>query len=339
MKKRVELPLVEPLYSSYHYQGPGTSIIANNQSIRNWYLNQAVSLICGRRFINGYTSPEVSVKNSLWSANPHFEIHRFTSRFTKKFTNQIIKEFLDNNYYVTFSGVDDYYVQGKSWYKQRHFNHDGMICGYDEDKKTYSLYAYDENWMYKRFLTPQRNFNLGRISMEKEGVYTTFCAVKANNDIVVFSPKTACENIKEYLDSNMEKYSICGPGCVYGIVVHEYVAMYLDKLYDGSIPYERMDRRVFRLIWEHKKAMLERIEKIEQELNLGDEISKKYQLLVYEADTMRMLYASHHMKRRDSVLPIIRNKLLKLMDEEKNLLTLLLEKTEGRFENDAMGVC
>ena len=43
---------------------------------------------------------------------------------------------------------------------------------------------------------------------------------------------------------------------------------------------------------------------------------------------MRMLYATHHMKRRDSVLPIIKNKLLKLMHAEKELLTLLLEKSD-----------
>ena len=61
-------------------------------------------------------------------------------------------------------------------------------------------------------------------------------------------------------------------------------------------------------------------------------------MLVSEADTMRMLYASHHIKRRDSVLPIMKKKLLKLMDEEKKLLTLLVEKTGGRSENDAMGI-
>ena len=128
----------------------------------------------------------------------------------------------------------------------------------------------------------------------------------------------------------MSKYPEDKCWSVYGIVVHEYIAKYMDKLYDGSIPYERMDRRVFRLIWEHKRVMLEIIGKIEQELMLGNEISKKYKLLVSEADTMRMLYASHHMKRRDAVLPIIKKKLLKLMGAEKKILTLLIEKTEGK---------
>ena len=75
-----------------------------------------------------------------------------------------------------------------------------------------------------------------------------------------------------------------------------------------------MDRRVFRLIWEHKKAMLERILLIEHHLKMDNETSEKYKPLVTEADTMRMLYASHHMKRRDSVLPGIQKKLLSMME-------------------------
>ena len=173
--------------------------------------------------------------------------------------------------------------------------------------------------------------------MHKKGKYSNICGLKVKGDKIEFSPSIALQNIKEYLDSNLEKYPWEGEGSVYGIVVHEYMAKYLEKLYDGTIPYERMDWRVFRLVWEHKKVMLERIEKIEQELNLGDEISKKYKLLVSEADTIRMLYASHHIKRRDSVLPIIKKKLLQLMDEEKKLLTLLVEKMEKELGNDFMG--
>ena len=51
--------------------------------------------------------------------------------------------------------------------------------------------------------------------------------------------------------------------------------------------------------------------------------------VVKEADTMRMLYASHHMKRRDSVLPIIAKKLRIVKEKEKALLTELLQKTKG----------
>lgn len=332
MNKRVELPLIEPLYKTYHYQGPGTAIINNNRSIRNWYFNQIMNLTCNRKFLSGFTTPEITIVDSSWSSNPYFDQRWISTEFTKGYINPIIRELLDKGFYVAFIGVDDYYVKNKSWYQERHFSHDGLICGYDQNDKTYCLYSYDSNWIYHKFWTPQKGFNAGRIAMRKKGAFSSICGLKVKGDVIEFSPKTACQKIKEYLDSDLDKYPFSGEGNVYGTVVHEYIAEYVSKLYKGHIPYERMDRRVFRLIWEQKKVMLERIEMIEQNLKMNNEISDKYKLLVSEADAIRMLYASHHMKRRDSVLPIIKSKLLFLMNSEKELLTLLLEKVRCILE-------
>ena len=84
-----------------------------------------------------------------------------------------------------------------------------------------------------------------------------------------------------------------------------------------------------RLIWEHKKAMLERIKRLETELSLSSNASDAYSLIVKKADTMRMLYASHLMKRRDSLLPTIKNMLLSISDDEKRILTELLNCAGG----------
>ena len=51
-------------------------------------------------------------------------------------------------------------------------------------------------------------------------------------------------------------------------------------------------------------------------------------MIIDEANTMRMLYASHRMKRRDSVLPIIQKKLLLIKEKEQELLNELLKKVE-----------
>lgn len=105
--------------------------------------------------------------------------------------------------------------------------------------------------------------------------------------------------------------------------------MYVDKLMSGDISYDLMDYRVFRMIWEHKRLMLERLQKIESELNADNEISEKYSKVVSVADNMRMLYASHHMKRRDSLLPIIRKKLVNVKEAEVELLSEFVKKFGG----------
>ncbi len=74
-----------------------------------------------------------------------------STEFAKGYINPIIRAMLDKGIYVAFSNVDDYYIEGKSWYKERHFSHDGLLCGYDRNDKTYCMYAYDSKWMYRKF--------------------------------------------------------------------------------------------------------------------------------------------------------------------------------------------
>ena len=338
MNDRIELPLIEPLYGTYHHYGLTTSIVLDNQTIRNWFLSNAINLECNRKFLSGFTTPQIHVINAGNLKSELFEMINYPMQFLRGHVNFVIRNLLDAGYYIYFSGVDDYYVKGKSWYREKHFNHNGMICGYDRKEKTYCIYAYDSNWICQKFWTPQKSFNKGREAMFKDGVYGSLCAIKPRQNMVAFSVETALQGIVNYLDSGIKKYPEDGEGNVRGIVVHEYIAKYVEKLYNGSIPYERMDRRVFRLIWEHKKVMLERIVNIEQSLNLTNGISEKYKRIVSEADTMRMLYASHHMKRRDSVLPIIQKKLLNLMEQERELLTMLVDKAEKELESETLEV-
>lgn len=332
MKNKVELPLTEPIYSTYNYYGTGGAIISENPTIRNWYLNEAVNLLCNRRFLSGFTTPEINIQNASWSKNPYFEMVWYKMKFAKGYINPIIRECLKQGYYVCFGGIDDYYVEGKSWYHERHFKHDGLICGFDQEKKTYSILAYDKNWIYRKFYCSQESFDKGRRSMFNSESYGHIYALKPKSEIVKFDPEAVIRNLKEYLNSSFDMYPIDGEGEVHGIIVHDYIVMYVKKLYDGSIPYERMDRRVFRLIWEHKKAMLERIEKLEVVLGLEVDISHKYKVIVSEADMIRMMYASHNKKRRDSLLLTISSKLLNIKQNEEKLLHQLVDRIEGVAE-------
>ena len=329
MKNKVELPLIEPIYSAYHNQGTGSAIIVNNPSIRNWYMNQVMILTCTRKFLNGFTTPEINIAESHWNTNPHLDRKWYAMQFLEGHVHFVIRKFLDAGYYVYFNGIDDYYVEGKSWYHQRHFKHDGCICGYDQTNKTYCIYSYDQNWIYKKFWTTQKSFDNGRKAQFKISPTGGICGIRPKQDQVVFSHDTAIKKIAEYLDSNIDKYPEAAEGTVSGIIVHDYIAKYIGMLYDGSIPYENTDRRVFRVIWEHKKAMLERIKLIEDSLSFDHSISEAYTSVVSESDNCRMLYASHNIKQRNSLLTIIQKKLLALKEAEKTLLEKLIEKTKG----------
>ena len=170
-KKRVELPLLEPIYSTYHYQGTYSACLCNNPSIKNAILNESIVLTCTRKFLNGFTTPEINIEKSSWLDSAHLDKQVFTLRYLDGQVNYVIRRLLDEGYYVYFSGIDDYYIKGKSWYHEIHHCHDGCICGYDQSEKTYCIYAYDQNWIYKKFWTTQASFNRGRESSFKRGVY------------------------------------------------------------------------------------------------------------------------------------------------------------------------
>lgn len=329
MNKRIELPLVPPVYSTYMNMGPGSAIISKNPSIRNWYLQDQIMLQCSRRFFSGYTSPQLILKDGNWPHNPYLEHRRMLFSELGDGVDEMIRKLIDEEYYVYFSGVDDYYMEGKSWYGERHFNHDGLICGYDTAEDTYCIYAYDKDWVYRTFWMPCKCFEEGRNSMPNPNFGGYIWAVRPKTEPVPFLPEIAAEKIAEYLDSTLEKYPEDGEGQVFGIVVHDYLVKYIGLLFDGFIPYERMDWRIFRLIWEHKKVMLERIQRMEVAYGMDAAISRQYVPLVAEADAIRLMYASHHTRRRDAILPIIQKKLLSIKETEEKLLNALLEKDKG----------
>ncbi len=66
MKKKMELPLVESVYRTYHNEAAGAAILKENPTIRNRYLNNVVILTFNRRFLSGCTTPEVSLANGFW---------------------------------------------------------------------------------------------------------------------------------------------------------------------------------------------------------------------------------------------------------------------------------
>lgn len=338
MSKSVQLPLGELIYSTYIGQGVAGAITANNPTIRNWYLNNSMELVCNRKFMRGYTSPEINVQGSNIRENPHFEMNRYYCEALGDKTAAVIQDSIDNGYHVLFVNIDDYYMKGKSWYKERHFPHGGLICGYDQNKETYSILSYDSRWIFRVIEIPQKCFEEAKRSSETLGYNASFFVCQALDDEVALDPSQIFENLKKYLNSSLDKYPPHTDGPVLGIVVQDYIAVFLDRLADGTIPYERIDHRVFRLIWEHKKIMLERICAVEDKLKIPFDISIQYTPLVKDADDMRMLYALYTFKKKDSILPVIKNKLLNLRNTEAILLNEFVSKLETEIKNEAVEI-
>ena len=171
--------------------------------------------------------------------------------------------------------------------------------------------------------------------MEKENPEGFIVGLKPLPNKVELKPLQIAQKIREYLDStygrfplDLEKAPLEKKPFVFGILVQDYICLYLDKLLDDSIPHDRMDRRVFRQIWEHKAVMLERIRACEEHLHLGDDFGNAYAPFVKKADNMRMMYALYHQRRRDSLLLSIKQGLQEIRVAETLMLREFAHKLE-----------
>ncbi len=338
MKKRVQLPVVEPYFSAYQYQGSGGAVIAENPSINNWYINQCILMRCNAFFlVKSDENPHVTVEWSKLLDIPVFEKHEVPVRFLKGTVHTVIRAMLDEGYFAYVDGVDDYYIKGKSLYHQGHISHDGLICGYDQNTKTYSIFSYDSNWVYRIFDTPQRSLERGLLYPGlRQGEYASIYAIKPQKEIIRVDPIGICDKLKEYVNNTLDKYRLDEPKTVKGIAVFDVVCMYLDKLYSGQIPYATRDHRIFRAIRDHKAVMCKRIHCLEEIFGWGSQLSKEYEKVVRMAEQLRMIYAYYMKKQRDDILIDMKKRIREMKVEEEMLLRKLITKLEGALEYDVV---
>ena len=329
MAKSVLLPFKNPLFATTQGMTAADIAIQGHPTAYNQTLNQATNISCSRKFTRGFTTPEVVIPD-IWIYSYGF-IERYVVNFrhTKNYCIDIIRQMRDEGFYVYYGYVDDFYLPGKSWYGTRHLHHDGVICGYDDNDGTISVAAYDINWVFGLIRIPQECFVQGLESSIEAKQYGSMTAYKIReNTVVNINEREMLRHLKEYMDSNFEKYPADKDGEVRGIVVHDYLAMYIDKLKDGSIPYEKMDWRALRGIWEHKKCMLDRIKAVENKNGWNNELSERYTPVVDKANCIRTMYAMYHKNHNDKLLQKIHDGLLDLAQSDKEIVGEFISRLE-----------
>ena len=330
MARSVALPFVVPNFATLQSTGAAEFAMIGHPTAYNQTLNQATNICCTRKFLKGFSTPLVSIPNILINTYKFIEKYSVNFRYVYNFCLDIIKAMLDEGMYILYDNVDDFYLPGKSWYGTRHMHHTGIICGYDDNDETISIAAHDINWVYNMIRVPQKCFLEALKSSLDAKQYGNMTAYKIKeNTVVEINEKEMLKFLKEYTNSSFERYPLDGSGQVSGTIVHEYLAMYIDKLNDGSIPYEKMDWRALRPVWEHKKCMLDRIKAVEKKNGWTNELSERYLPIVEKANRIRMMYAMYHKNHNNKLLNKIRDGLLELSKNDRCLVEEFIKKLEG----------
>lgn len=321
---RIDLPLCAPIYSVSHGQGSVTSILHDNISLRNWYLNNSMVLSVRDGNPGGLFRPNIDICQSGPEDNPYIERQEILLTFLDGAVCRVIKNMINKGYYVYFGAIDDYYMKGRSGYHKRHYLHDGLICGYDTVNKSYSIYAYDTDMKYRVFDMPQSCFERARKSSERMGFCGSLMAMKPMKMKIELDPYLIKNRIIEYLDPPLVKNNLEENETAYGIIAHKYLIKYIDVLYNCDSDAVNLNLQAFKMIIEHKLFMLERIKKVEEYFDINDSISTAYSEASDKAIQLWNLCLYSVIKSDKSKIPVMKSILERIDMLESNLLSRLI---------------
>lgn len=297
----------------------------DNTTSDHWYFNNCIDISCKRNLLEGSSSPELDVPNtSLWDM-AFIEKKYINNSSVRGCAGRVISNLLEEGYYVIFDHVDDYYVEGKSWYKQRHFSHDGLIHGYNKNKNCYNIAAYDARWLFCSFETPKDkllralyqpfNTRLGDLTGGKSLPQT----IALDTELILI-------RLKDYLGSCSSRVD----QLVHGFAVHDHLIMYLEAVKDGRIRSNYIDTRIIRLLWEHKQCMHDRIAAVERLLSIGNKISPLYQQVTAAAAHARFLMSKYALKKNEALLTAMQKDIETIKALEERLLYQFCIELEGK---------
>lgn len=328
MGKSKQLPYIKPPFTTYQDQAGSGVAAMQIPTILNWYYNNVVILSCGKEFLTGYTSPDLQIDEARVFDMPFLESIYVRRDFSEGYEIPIIKNMLNRGFFVHYTVIDPYYVDGILWGGEKHTLHDGIICGYDDNDMTFTFMGYDNRWNYGCFRSSQEGFQKALVHGMEIGGGGGFFAFKPYDVNTKFEldAATAINKLEKYLSYDPNAFRFDSEGRVKGILVHDYLALYLTYLSEGIIPYEKTDRRIMRMIVEHKQCMAGRFAAFEKALNLSADISEKYKQVTESAIYAKTLYDRHRIKRRDDYLVLIKNEIIKIKKLEEELIPKFLKK-------------
>jgi hypothetical protein len=298
MERKKTLPFKYPPITSFPPHANLLSVILNYKESLPWFFSHYIQLVC----LKDICDPAFRVdffKPALWHNCPFIYNQKMSrdliSRKWKSFIDFII-DCLDLGHYLMFN-LDTYFVSAYPLYRKFHRRHDIFIFGYDLDKKTFDVADF---FIHGKYNTAKASF------LEIEKGYQKFHLTKQRdylNGIEMikfllpgqgyeFDISIPARFIEEYLLSSntCQRYDLSSlnsiDNTVYGISIYNTLIDYVQLLIECKI--DTPDLRSFHIFFEHKKAMIPRIQyfiennylKNEESLyNAYIEITNKTQLI------------------------------------------------------------
>ena len=310
----MNLPISEPRFAAFNYSASACVVAQNNKMCDNWFFNNSIGITCRKMVCGEIHELVLSVPGTHIGEMPFVFRQQISNLFIRGCQFDVIKNMIDNGYYVLYDGVDDYYLEGKPGYGTYHYSHDGMITGYDEEDKSFYISAYSKNNKYENFKVSSRSLSEGMEYMLNLGEEGLLYACKPMPYIIDLDLCRIKRELERYLDLSYTSDETC----VQGLAIYSFLELYFDET-------NHIDIRQMRLFWEHKKCMLDRLLAIEETLKLSNDYSEEYKEVPDTSRKVMLLCEKFNMTSDRSIIPRIIENINKLKCSEYSVINKLIK--------------
>ncbi len=267
----------------------------------------------------------------------------------KNIVEYIISKISKGCYVLIF--VDEYYLPQKASYMSKHFLHQIMVYGYNNQTETFMTVAFNDKGVFASNEYSYKIFNqayeLGKENYESSPVWVlnenvVIIRLKDNVKTYKFNLDLFLEELKIYLSGD-GNYSMIRPNNLetngrqasFNFQVHDELILHLNNLIQGK---STMDFRYMHLLFEHKSIMHKRLEYIVSHFNSGEklvQLIKEYSEVVKKALYARNLFlkqtiiaqgGSGNDTYKNEILLKIINTVRLVKEKERKLLTNIYDE-------------
>lgn len=346
------LPMVYPPITSYPSHANLLSVLLGHEKALPWIHNHYIQLY-GVRKDKEVPWFDFYATGTHWNLCPWIEEFRIgRALIDRKWTSftEFIVDCVETGYYVCAT-VDRFFVPGHRSYQRSHVAHEIFIFGFDLENQNVDVADFFANGKYE-----YRKATFGQIEQGFRGVSASYspCGDDDTWDYLrgadMLCPTDFLEEVgggysfdieqlKMLLDDYLHSRNTFAPmwSCipqvavvhnsvetVYGLNCYNLLREFLEDCVGDGVYH--IDIRPFHLLWDHKKAMLMRIEYLGTNNILRDArgIYQRYKAIERESLINRNLALKCLITGDRGILTRIDERLRRIVEKERSVLRLLL---------------
>lgn len=296
------------------------SILLAHENVKNAYYNKYINLegTCD----TNKNSYQLEFSDVLWGVYDEDGIAKVCINYIRDIPRNeffvYMKNILNQNNYLLLYSVDEYYLSYSKYYHSIHRIHDTYIYGYDDTNFYIMAYTKGKLSRIKVDVKEVEEALYYQLNVKKD---VSFCHFRfLDNCNVSIDLKCIHDQLVLYLQgTGVNKNNL-----IYGIKTYDIINNYLD--YMDVNPICDINYKHFRVLWEHKKIMCERIEKLSEMIHIDDSILETSREIERLSNSLFMLVMKNNVKRSELIIDRAKKHLNVIKEKEVQMITDLINR-------------